>query len=172
MFAAVCYSSLLKSTTTTTTTTIQTVDSFSASPMTPPTSLRLSLQPPDDLKGRKRSASLLKVEEVGGRVEEVLDRSAYMNINANWVNAKGTAPLSPTSTRALTCTRCMADPRRACLDGQNHHRHHPRNDAADKLDSRQSTLPHGEHFVVARTLPAQGCAALLPYVPLGHRHPV
>ena len=91
MFAAVCYSSLLKSTTTTTT-TIQTVDSFSASPMTPPTSLRLSLQPPDDLKGRKRSASLLKVEEVGGRVEEVLDRSAYMNINANWVNAKGTAP--------------------------------------------------------------------------------
>lgn len=57
--------------------------------MSPPTSLRLSLQPPEDIKGRKRSASLVKVEEVGGRVEEVLDRSAYMNINANWVNAKG-----------------------------------------------------------------------------------
>ncbi|TFK66556.1 Orm1 type endoplasmic reticulum protein [Pluteus cervinus] len=36
---------------------------------------------------RKRSGSLVKVEQVGDRVEE--DRSAYPNINANWVNAKG-----------------------------------------------------------------------------------
>ncbi|KAG9317797.1 ORMDL family-domain-containing protein [Chiua virens] len=41
------------------------------------------------LKGRKRGGSFVKVEEVGGRVEELLDRSAYVNINANWVNAKG-----------------------------------------------------------------------------------
>ncbi|KAI6040453.1 hypothetical protein EDC04DRAFT_2567056 [Pisolithus marmoratus] len=58
--------------------------------MSAPTSLKLNLQPPlESLKGRRRSASLVKVEEVGGRVEEVLDRSAYVNINANWVNAKG-----------------------------------------------------------------------------------
>ena len=68
--------------------------------MSPPTSLRLSLQPPDDIKGRKRSASLVKVEEVGGRVEELLDRSAYMNINANWVNAKGTFA-SPSSIHPI-----------------------------------------------------------------------
>lgn len=41
-------------------------------------------------RSRPRSASLVKVEEVGDRsVEEVLDRSAYANINADWVNAKG-----------------------------------------------------------------------------------
>ncbi|KAF8622161.1 hypothetical protein AX15_007279 [Amanita polypyramis BW_CC] len=41
-------------------------------------------------RSRPRSASIVKVEEVGDRsVEEVLDRSAYANINANWVNAKG-----------------------------------------------------------------------------------
>lgn len=39
---------------------------------------------------RKRSGSIVKVEEVGERsVEEVLDRSAFFNINADWVNAKG-----------------------------------------------------------------------------------
>jgi hypothetical protein len=32
----------------------------------------------------------VKVEEVGDRsVEEIIDRSAYVNINADWVNAKG-----------------------------------------------------------------------------------
>jgi hypothetical protein len=40
---------------------------------------------------RRRSNSIVKVEEVGDRsVEEVLDRSAFVNINADWVNAKGT----------------------------------------------------------------------------------
>jgi hypothetical protein len=61
--------------------------------MTPPTAINLSNltlpHPTESLKGRKRSSSLLKVEEVGGRVEQFLDRSAYVNINANWVNAKG-----------------------------------------------------------------------------------
>ncbi|KAF8076743.1 ORMDL family-domain-containing protein [Lyophyllum atratum] len=42
------------------------------------------------MRGRPRSASIVKVEEVGDRsIEESLDRSAYVNINANWVNAKG-----------------------------------------------------------------------------------
>lgn len=41
-------------------------------------------------KSRNRSGSLVKVEEVGEKTtEEMLDRSAYSNINANWVNAKG-----------------------------------------------------------------------------------
>ncbi|KAF7352389.1 Protein ORM1 [Mycena venus] len=39
---------------------------------------------------RPRSGSIVKVEQVGdGSLEEVLDRSAYVNINADWVNAKG-----------------------------------------------------------------------------------
>ena len=39
---------------------------------------------------RARSNSIVKVEEVGNRsTEEVLDRSAFVNINADWVNAKG-----------------------------------------------------------------------------------
>jgi hypothetical protein len=43
------------------------------------------------LRTRPRSGSIVKVEHVGDRsVEEVLDRSAYVNINADWVNAKGT----------------------------------------------------------------------------------
>jgi hypothetical protein len=33
---------------------------------------------------------MVKVEEVGNRsTEEATDRSAYVNINADWVNAKG-----------------------------------------------------------------------------------
>jgi hypothetical protein len=46
-------------------------------------------------KRRARSGSIVKVEEVGDRsVEEVLDRSAYVNINADWVNSKGKTKLS------------------------------------------------------------------------------
>ncbi|KAG6841859.1 hypothetical protein C0991_006267 [Blastosporella zonata] len=42
------------------------------------------------MRGRPRSASIVKVEEVGDNsVEESLDRSAYVNINADWVNVKG-----------------------------------------------------------------------------------
>ena len=45
---------------------------------------------PTTLRSRPRSSSLVKVEEVGDRsVEEIIDRSAYVNINADWVNAKG-----------------------------------------------------------------------------------
>ncbi|CAK5275293.1 unnamed protein product [Mycena citricolor] len=42
------------------------------------------------MRTRPRSASIVKVEQVGdGSLEEALDQSAYVNINANWVNAKG-----------------------------------------------------------------------------------
>jgi hypothetical protein len=54
-------------------------------------------------RGRGRSNSIVKVEEVGNRsTEEVLDRSAYLNINADWVNAKGLS-------RAIICSQ-RADP--------------------------------------------------------------
>lgn len=54
----------------------------------------LDLSVPDPLsaglKSRARSASIVKVEHVGDRsVEEFVDRAAYSNINADWVNAKG-----------------------------------------------------------------------------------
>ncbi|KAG6910781.1 hypothetical protein DXG01_007669 [Tephrocybe rancida] len=42
------------------------------------------------MRGRQRSGSIVKVEEVGDNsIEESLDRSAYVNINADWVNVKG-----------------------------------------------------------------------------------
>ncbi|KNZ76020.1 hypothetical protein J132_00295 [Termitomyces sp. J132] len=42
------------------------------------------------MRGRSRSSSIVKVEQVGeDSVEESLDRSAFPNINANWVNVKG-----------------------------------------------------------------------------------
>lgn len=42
------------------------------------------------VKTRGRSGSIVKVEQVGDlSTEEALDRSAYVNINADWVNAKG-----------------------------------------------------------------------------------
>lgn len=45
---------------------------------------------PTTLRTRSRSSSLMKVEQVGDcSVEEIVDRSAYVNINADWVNAKG-----------------------------------------------------------------------------------
>ena len=48
---------------------------------------------PSSARGRGRSNSMVKVEEVGNRsTEEATDRSAYVNINADWVNAKGSLP--------------------------------------------------------------------------------
>lgn len=41
------------------------------------------------LRGRGRSGSIVKVEQVADRNMDELDQSAYVNINANWVNAKG-----------------------------------------------------------------------------------
>ncbi|KAJ7693852.1 Orm1 type endoplasmic reticulum protein, partial [Mycena rosella] len=70
------------------------LDQNGRSSMNRPTTIKLpalgidvSAQP---LRTRPRSGSIVKVEQVGdGSVEEVLDRSAYVNINADWVNAKG-----------------------------------------------------------------------------------
>jgi hypothetical protein len=42
------------------------------------------------MTARGRSGSIVKMEEVGDHsTEETLDQSAYVNINASWVNAKG-----------------------------------------------------------------------------------
>jgi hypothetical protein len=43
-------------------------------------------------KRRPRSSSIgVKLDTVGSRsAEEVLDQNAYVNLNADWVNAKGT----------------------------------------------------------------------------------
>ncbi|EDR12722.1 uncharacterized protein LACBIDRAFT_245879 [Laccaria bicolor S238N-H82] len=64
--------------------------------MSRPTTIQLPLldlsSPPKaaPLRARGRSGSIVKVEQVGDRsIEEILDRSAYVNINADWVNAKG-----------------------------------------------------------------------------------
>lgn len=47
-----------------------------------------------DLTSGTRGGSLVKVEEVGDRsLEEVIDRDVYVNINADWVNAKGRSRL-------------------------------------------------------------------------------
>ncbi|KXN89432.1 hypothetical protein AN958_05594 [Leucoagaricus sp. SymC.cos] len=50
----------------------------------------LNLSAPQPIRARARSSSIVKVEEVRDRgAEDALDRNAYLNINANWVNAKG-----------------------------------------------------------------------------------
>ncbi|KAF9534122.1 Orm1 type endoplasmic reticulum protein [Crepidotus variabilis] len=47
-------------------------------------------KPLTGLRSRGRSSSIVKVEHVGDRsVEEFVDRGAYSNINADWVNSKG-----------------------------------------------------------------------------------
>ncbi|KAF6762012.1 ORMDL family-domain-containing protein [Ephemerocybe angulata] len=51
--------------------------------------LNLAEPPKHHIRARGRSNSIVKVEHVGDRVEEVLDRNAYINRNADWVNAKG-----------------------------------------------------------------------------------
>ncbi|KAJ7228206.1 ORMDL family-domain-containing protein [Mycena pura] len=58
-----------------------------------PTTIKLptmGIDVPASLRTRQRSGSIVKVEKVGdGSLEEVLDQNGYVNINANWVNAKG-----------------------------------------------------------------------------------
>jgi hypothetical protein len=98
---------------------------------------------PSTLRSRGRSNSIVKVEHVGDRVEEVLDRNVYMNINADWVNAKGASLAMAFNVSGLNglCNRCLANPCRAHPMWQNLHRHHPGDDPADKLDSGQSHVP-------------------------------
>lgn len=74
------------------------------------------------MRSRARSNSIVKVEHVGDRVEEILDRDVYMNINADWVNAKGASLLSFCSGIHSSVTdRSMANPRRAHCMWQNLH---------------------------------------------------
>ncbi|EEB91040.1 hypothetical protein MPER_10673, partial [Moniliophthora perniciosa FA553] len=44
---------------------------------------------PPSMRVRGRSGSIVKVEHIGDRLEDVLDQNTYLNHNANWVNAKG-----------------------------------------------------------------------------------
>jgi hypothetical protein len=50
----------------------------------------LDLSTPQPIRARARSSSIVKVEELKDRgAEDAADRNAYLNINADWVNAKG-----------------------------------------------------------------------------------
>ncbi|KAK0461706.1 Orm1 type endoplasmic reticulum protein [Desarmillaria tabescens] len=50
----------------------------------------LDLSKPSPMRVRGRSGSIVKVEQVGDHsAEDALDQSLFVNINANWVNAKG-----------------------------------------------------------------------------------
>ena len=126
--------------------TLKAQRSTSTTPMNRPTTIKLptidiaaaSAASPvvGSARGRPRSASIVKVEEVGhGSLEEVLDRSAYVNINADWVNAKGQCPGAFKSTTFIPplCRR-LAHPRRPDLLRQGCHRHHSWNDPTNKLD--------------------------------------
>jgi len=85
------------------------------------------------LRSRARSGSIVKVEEVGDRsIDEVLDRGAYVNINADWVNAKGASPRFISHTYIQPDpSRCVDDPRRPHHTGKNNHRHYPRDDTTN-----------------------------------------
>lgn len=94
---------------------------------------------------RDRSGSIVKVEQVGDRsAEEFLDRSAYVNINANWVNVKGYLYSSLTSICLLTISyRCMAHPRSPHPVREDYHRHNTRDDCSIQLDFGQLELSRG-----------------------------
>lgn len=59
------------------------------------------------LRARGRSGSIVKVEEVSDRFVDTLDRGAYVNINANWVNAKGQPTRCQTIPFALLTLLCV-----------------------------------------------------------------
>ena len=125
----------------------------------------LNISPPPRgfraIKTRGRSGSIVKVEQVGDRsTEDALDRSAYVNINADWVNAKGVhEPMlySLLKFSLLRFSRCMANPRRTHHLRQDHYRHRARDDTTNKLDIGQSLLSggrfslHSFHVVSHRT---------------------
>lgn len=131
--------------------------------MSPPTTIKLpQLSLPHQrpsFKGRKRSGSIVRVEEVGERLEELLDRSAYVNINANWVDSKGACARVDQMLLAnhTPRRRRMVNSRRPRLHRQDHHRHYPRHNAASQLDPRQLDIPCGKcpHLFLAPRLDAQ-----------------
>lgn len=125
----------------------------------PPLNLTVNTTP---MRGRGRSGSLVKVEHVGDRtLEETLDQSSYSNINANWVNAKGTHShgrmLFFSETDWAFC-RGMAYPRCPDMPGQTSGRRHPRNDSTNQLDACYFALScsascHPRTFESASDLP-------------------
>jgi len=128
------------------------------------------------LKSRARSGSIVKVEEVGDRsIDEVLDRGAYVNINADWVNAKGASPTFTSRTRVQpNPSRCVADPRRPHHPWENNHRHYPRNDTTNQLDISELVIPGCMLATFLLLIPwlISLCisTALISYVPLGNRY--
>lgn len=151
--------------------------------MSRPTTIKLPLldlsSPPKaaPLRARGRSGSIVKVEQVGDRsVEEILDRSAYVNINADWVNAKGTLPLFSRCLipHYLTC-RSMAHSRRSYYIWENYHRHRPRHDPANKLDVSKPLLSSCmlcPSFTIEVLTHFRLVSALVSHVPLGDRYPI
>lgn len=98
--------------------------------------------------GRARSSSLVKVETVGeDSQEEGLDQSMYGNVNAEWVNRKGTfiGILSNNSPNSrVDCHgyhRCLAHTSSPYYRRKSSCRHHPWNDARTELDAGQPVLP-------------------------------
>lgn len=97
---------------------------------------------PTQRTGRTRSASVLKVEEVGATSqEEYLDQSAYMNMNVEWVNQKGAhtqlSCVFAVSEYTARLRRSMAYPPGAAFDGEDDTRHYPWDDTATELDVNQ-----------------------------------
>ena len=112
--------------------------------------LNIPSPPPRGFGARGRSGSIVKVEQVGDRfTEEDLDRSAYVNINADWVNAKGvyrSILISLLNFLPLCFSRCMANPRCAHHLRQDYYRHCTRDDTANELDIGQSLLSGSRFF--------------------------
>jgi hypothetical protein len=69
----------------------------------------------------------------------------------------------------------MAHPRRPHTAWKNYHRYYSRNDATDKLDTREPFLFSRKLYHFICWLISQGCcylSALVLDVPLGHRHAI
>lgn len=79
------------------------------------------------MRVRGRSGSIVKVEQVGDRsAEDALDQNVFVNINANWVNAKGAHTDTQTSRHRSQDRRSMAHSRRPHTSRQGHRRHNSR----------------------------------------------
>jgi hypothetical protein len=88
-------------------------------------------------RARSGSTSIVKVEEVGhDSDDEMADKSAYPNVNVEWVNQKGARP---SSRRCRTLTRVIHRRRVghahcARLRRQAVHRRRSGREPADELD--------------------------------------
>lgn len=89
-----------------------------------------------------RGASLVKVEQIGNRsVEEVIDRDVYLNINADWVNAKGSRKVvKKPSQPSYIANRSMDDSCCTHPFRQSYNRHSARDDSTNELDASKSSI--------------------------------